>query len=57
MDVGFFTECVRPVSQQRIQFTSYRHMTNYDRNSYKSRLFPLGQSHSQLHDQPVPEHQ
>ncbi len=42
MDVGFFTECVRPVSQQRIQFTSYRHMTNYDRNSYKIAAFPLG---------------
>ncbi len=42
MDVGFFTECVRPVSQQRLQFTSYRHMTNYDRNSYKIAAFPLG---------------
>lgn len=35
MDIGFFTECARPVSQQRIRMTSYQHMTNYTRNSYK----------------------
>lgn len=35
MDIGFFTECARPVSQQRIRLTSYQHMTNYTRNSYK----------------------
>ena len=34
-DVGFFTECARPVSQQRLRMTSYQHMTNYTRNSYK----------------------
>ena len=42
MDVGLFTECVRPISQQSIRMTSYRHMTRYDRNSYKIAGYPLG---------------
>jgi len=42
MDVGFFTECARPVSQQRIRMTSSQHMTNYTRNSYKIAGYPLG---------------
>ena len=40
MDVGFFTECARPVSQQRIRMTAYNHMTNYTRNSYKMSSTP-----------------
>ncbi|MCE2804185.1 MAG: hypothetical protein LW700_03105 [Gemmataceae bacterium] len=35
MDIGFFTECARPISQQRIWMTAFQNMTNYTRNSYK----------------------
>jgi len=42
MDIGFFTECARPISQQRIRMTAFQNMTNYTRNSYKMAPPPLG---------------
>ena len=42
MDVGLFTECARPVSQQRIRMGTQQHMTNYTRNSYRMAPFPIG---------------
>ncbi|MFM7112190.1 MAG: hypothetical protein ACKO26_13705 [Planctomycetota bacterium] len=42
MDVGLFTECARPVSQQRIRMGSQQHMTNYTRNSFRMAPFPIG---------------
>jgi len=42
MDVGLFTECARPVSQQRIRIGSQQHMTNYTRNSFRMAPFPIG---------------
>jgi hypothetical protein len=42
MDVGMFTECARPVSQQRIRLGTQQHMTNITRNSYRIAPPPIG---------------
>lgn len=42
MDIGFFTECARPISQQRVRMTAFQNMTNYTRNSYKMAPPSLG---------------